>query len=100
MVFTASNKFFLTVPVDGSDDAGSGEIIAISLGTGEWSDAWPYSEDRGDRERGDGLAFNGRMCAGASVGVGGGRGLGRELEGVCLFGPGKGGWGDRTTRGK
>jgi len=35
VVFTAISSLFLIVPVDGNDDAGSGEIIAISLGTGE-----------------------------------------------------------------
>ena len=91
MVFTAISNLFLIAPVESIDDTGSGEIVAISLGTGEWSEAWPYSEDKGDRESGDGLAFNGRMCAGAIVGAGGGWGLGRELEGICLVEPGKGG---------
>lgn len=61
VVLAAISNPFLTVPVDGIDDVGSGEIITISLGTGECSEACLYSEDRGDKESGDGLDFNGRM---------------------------------------
>lgn len=75
VVLAAISNLFLTVPVDGIDDVGSGETITISLGTGECSEACLYSEDRGDRESGDGLVFNGRMCAGVKVGMRGGCGL-------------------------
>ena len=75
VVLAATSNLFLTVPVDGIDDVGSGETITISLGTGECSEACLYSEDRGDRERGDGLVFNGRICGGAEVGEGEGCGL-------------------------
>ena len=83
VVLAAISNLFLTVPVDGIDDAGSGEIIAISLGTGECSEACLYSEDKGDRESGDGLAFNGRMCAGVKVRAREGCGLEGEVEGLC-----------------
>lgn len=100
VVLAAISRLFLIVPVDGIGGAGSGENVAISLGTGECSEACPYSEDRGDRKSGDGLDFNGRMCAGVRIGAREGCGLDRELEGTCWVEPGKGGWGDRTTRGK
>ena len=100
VVLAAMSSLLLMVPVDGIDGAGSGEIVAISLGTGECSEACPYSEDRGDRESGDGLVFIGRMCGGARIGEREGCGLDRGLGGTCWFEPGKGGWGDRTTRGK
>jgi len=91
VVLTAISNLFLTAPVDGIDDEGSGEIIAISLGTGECSEACLYSEDKGDRESGDGLAFNGRMCAGVKVRVGEGCELDGEVEGRSWVEPGKGG---------
>lgn len=74
-VLVATSNLFLTAPVDGVDNAGSGEIETISLGTGECSEACLYSEDEGDRESGDGLVFSGRICGGAKVGAGGGCGL-------------------------
>ena len=75
VVLAAISNLFLTVPVDGIDDVGSGETITISLGTGECSEACLYSEDKGERESGDGLVFNGRMCAGVKVGAREGCGL-------------------------
>lgn len=75
VVLAAISNLFLTTPVDGIDDAGSGEIITISLGTGECSEACLYSEDKGDRESGDGLVFSGRICAGVKVGAREGCGL-------------------------
>ena len=79
VVLAAISNLFLAVPVDGIDDVGSGETITISLGTGECSEACLYSEDKGDRESGDGLVFNGRTCAGDMVGAREGRGLGWGL---------------------
>lgn len=76
VVLAAISSLFLRVPVEGIDDPRSGEIIAISLGTGECSEACLYSEDKGDRESGDGLVFSGRTCAGARVEMGEGCGLG------------------------
>jgi hypothetical protein len=96
----AISRLFLTVPVDGIGGRGSEEIMPISLGTGECSEACPYSVDKGERESGDGLVFKGRMWAGDRVGAGGGCGLEGELECICWVEPGKGGWGERTTRGK
>jgi len=75
VVLAAISNLFLTVPVDGIDDVGSGETITISLGTGECSEACLYSEDKGDRDSGDGLVFNGRICAGVEIGARGGCGL-------------------------
>jgi len=69
VVLAAISNLFLTVPLDGIEDAGSGESIAISLDAGECSEACPYSEDKGDRESGDGLVFNGRICGGVKVGA-------------------------------
>jgi len=75
VVLAAISNLFLTTPVDGIGDAGSGEIIAISLGTGECSEACLYSDDKGEKESGDGLAFKGRMCGGAKMGTRGCCGL-------------------------
>lgn len=41
VVFAAISNLFLTTLVDGVEDAGSGEIMTDSLGTGECSEAWP-----------------------------------------------------------
>ena len=62
VVLAAISSLSLAAPVDSVDDAGSEEIITISLGTGECSEACLYPEEKGDRERGDGLGFNGRIC--------------------------------------
>jgi hypothetical protein len=75
VVLAAISNLFLTVPVDSIGDAGPGETVTISLGTGECSAACLYSEDKGDRESGDGLVFNGRICTGVKVGVREGCGL-------------------------
>ena len=97
VVLAAISNLALAVPVDGVDDVGSEEIITSSLGTGECSEACLYPEDEGDRERGDGLGFNGRICAGAKSRDG----CGSDWEpGLSWVEPGKGGWGECTTRGK